>query len=106
MQSIDLGFSGKHLIAMQGPFSREMNLALLHQTEAKYFVTKESGKNGGFAEKLEAAEQAGAVLLVIGRPIEEGLSVEEAEQKRCLCIVHSYAFIVETEKERQQQVLD
>lgn len=81
MQSIDLGFSGKHLIAMQGPFSREMNLALLHQTEAKYFVTKESGKNGGFAEKLEAAEQAGAVLLVIGRPIEEGLSVEEAEQE-------------------------
>ena len=75
MQSIDLGFSGKHLIAMQGPFSREMNLALLHQTEAKYFVTKESGKNGGFAEKLEAAEQAGAVLLVIGRPIEEGLSL-------------------------------
>ena len=56
-------------------------LILLHQTEAKYFVTKESGKNGGFAEKLEAAEQAGAVLLVIGRPIEEGLSVEEAEQE-------------------------
>ena len=81
MQSIDLGFTGSHLIAMQGPFSREMNLALLHQTEAKYFVTKESGKNGGFAEKLEAAEQAGAVLLVIGRPIEEGLSVEEAEQE-------------------------
>ena len=44
-------------------------------------MTKESGKNGGFAEKLEAAEQAGAVLLVIGRPIEEGLSVEEAEQE-------------------------
>ena len=81
MQSIDLGFSGKHLIAMQGPFSREMNLALLHQTEAKYLVKKESGKNGGFAEKLEAAEQAGAVLLVIGRPIEEGLSGEEAEQE-------------------------
>ena len=81
MQSIELGFSGKHLIAMQGPFSMEMNLALLHQTEAKYFVTKESGKNGGFAEKLEAAEQAGAVLLVIGRPAEEGVSVEEAEQE-------------------------
>ena len=81
MQSIELGFSGKHLIAMQA-FSREMNLALLHRTEAKYFVTKESGKNGGFAEKLEAAEQAGAVLLTWWRrPIEEGLSVEEAEQE-------------------------
>lgn len=81
MQSIDLGFTGSHLIAMQGPFSMEMNLALLHQTEAKYFVTKESGKNGGFAEKLEAARQSDAVLLVIGRPGEEGVSVEEAEQE-------------------------
>ena len=81
MQSIELGFSGKHLIAMQGSFSMEMNLALLHQTEAKYFVTKESGKNGGFTEKLEAARQSGAVLLVIGRPAEEGVSVEEAEQE-------------------------
>lgn len=80
-QSIDLGFTGSHLIAMQGPFSMEMNLALLHQTEAKYFVTKESGKNGGFAEKLEAARQSGAILLVIGKPEEEGVSVEEAEQE-------------------------
>lgn len=80
-QSIDLGFSGNHLIAMQGPFSLEMNLALLHQTQAKYFVTKESGKNGGFDEKLEAAEKAGAVLVVIGRPQEQGLCVEEVCEK-------------------------
>lgn len=75
--SVELGFTGKHLIAMQGPFSVEMNLAVLHQTEAKYFVTKESGTAGGFEEKVLAAEQAGAVLVVIGRPQEEGLSVEE-----------------------------
>ena len=66
-ESIRLGFRGRHLIAMQGPFSAEMNLALLHQTEARYFVTKESGKAGGFGEKLEAAKAAGAVLVAVAR---------------------------------------
>ena len=54
-ESVRLGFEGSHLIAMQGPFSTEMNLALLRQTEAAYFVTKETGRAGGFHEKLEAA---------------------------------------------------
>ena len=76
-ESVRLGCEGKHLIAMQGPFSEEMNLALLHQTRARYFVTKESGKAGGFEEKLKAAKNAGAVLIVIGRPQEIGRSVQE-----------------------------
>jgi precorrin-6A/cobalt-precorrin-6A reductase len=79
-ESVKLGFEGRHLIAMQGPFSAEMNTALLHQTEARYFVTKESGRNGGFAEKAEAAERAGAVLVVIGRPKEEGESLEAVKK--------------------------
>ena len=54
-KSMELGFDGKHLIAMQGPFSKELNVAMLRQTEADYFVTKESGKTGGFEEKYEAA---------------------------------------------------
>lgn len=78
-ESCALGFEGKHLIAMQGPFSREMNVALLHHTAASYFVTKESGKAGGFPEKLEAAAEAGAVLVVIGRPKETGMTLEEVQ---------------------------
>ena len=74
-----LGFEGKHLIAMQGPFSRELNAALLRHTDAKWFVTKESGKAGGFSEKADAAKEAGAKLVVIGRPVEEGLSLEEVK---------------------------
>ncbi len=66
----ELGFDAGHLIAMQGPFSLEMNVAMLRQTGAKILVTKESGKNGGFGEKEEAAREAGARLLVIGRPSE------------------------------------
>lgn len=76
-KAISLGFEGSHLIAMQGPFSEEMNLALLKQTRAEWFVTKESGKIGGFGEKVWAAKQSGATLVVIGRPKEEGMTVEE-----------------------------
>lgn len=77
-ESISLGFEGKHLIAMQGPFSKEMNQATLQQVGAKYFVTKESGKAGGFAEKAEAAEKAEVTLVVVGRPKEnEGMLMRE-----------------------------
>lgn len=67
----ELGFDAGHLIAMQGPFSLEMNRAMLRQTGAKILVTKESGKNGGFEEKVQAVREADAHLLVIGRPSEE-----------------------------------
>lgn len=78
-ESCALGFEGRHLIAMQGPFSKEMNTALLRYTAASYFVTKESGKAGGFPEKLEAAAEAGAVLVVIGRPKEAGMTLKEVQ---------------------------
>ena len=73
-----LGFQGKHLICMQGPFSREINEAMLRQTQARYLVTKDTGAAGGFPEKVSAAEAAGCRLVIIGRPLqEEGISLEE-----------------------------
>lgn len=79
-ESVKLGFQGSHLFAMQGPFSKEMNLALLHQTKAAYFVTKDAGQAGGFEEKLEASEAAGAVLVVVGRPQESGEDLESVKK--------------------------
>lgn len=77
-QCQSLGFQGQHLICMQGPFSREMNTAMLRQFEASWLVTKESGREGGFGKKLAAAQEAGARVVLIGRPPEqEGISVEE-----------------------------
>lgn len=67
----ELGFEGSHLMAMQGPFSKEMNLALLKQWDIRTMVTKESGDAGGFLNKFHAAELAGAQTVVIGRPIEQ-----------------------------------
>lgn len=75
-KSLNCGFEGRHLIAMQGPFSKEMNIAMLHAIDAAYMVTKESGQPGGFEEKLEAAKEADTKLVVIGRPKETGESVE------------------------------
>lgn len=80
----ELGFEGRNLICMQGPFSRELNRAMLLQYECKYLVTKMSGNAGGFLEKVQAAEDCGCKLILIGRPLsEEGISVKEA--KRLLC---------------------
>lgn len=74
----ELGFQGKHLICMQGPFSQELNAAMLRQTKARYLVTKDTGAAGGFPEKVSAAEAAGCRLVIIGRPLrEEGMSLEE-----------------------------
>ena len=66
-----LGFSGKNLICMQGPFTEELNTALIHQFHISYVLTKNSGANGGFAEKIKSAEQTNTTLVVIGRPAEQ-----------------------------------
>ena len=71
-----LGFCGKNLICMQGPFSEELNVAMLKQCKASYLVTKESGKAGGTPEKIRAARKAGAKVILIGRP-EEAAAEEE-----------------------------
>ena len=61
---------------MQGPFSEELNAAMLRSVSARYLVTKESGDVGGFAAKAAAAQQTGAVLVVVGRPpSREGMSL-------------------------------
>lgn len=73
-----LGIEGKHLLCMQGPFSREMNIALIHQFDIAWMVSKESGRAGGFLEKYQAAKETGCKMIVIGRPKEEqGVELEK-----------------------------
>jgi precorrin-6x reductase len=68
---LSCGFKSSHIIAMHGPFSKELNVAIMRQFDIKTLVTKDGGKPGGFSEKLEAARELGAELIVIGRPAEE-----------------------------------
>lgn len=76
--SMDVGIASERIIAMQGPFDEEMNLALLHRTNAKYLVTKDTGESGGYGAKIAAAKKAGVQCVIIGRPRERsGLGLDE-----------------------------
>lgn len=73
----EYGFSGKNLICAQGPFSEDTNYATLRQIDAKYIVTKDSGTAGGYEDKVRAAMRAGATVVLIERPKEEGHTFDE-----------------------------
>jgi precorrin-6A/cobalt-precorrin-6A reductase len=64
----ELGIEQKNIIAMQGPFTREMNGALYRQYGTTLMVTKESGKIGSVDEKVETALELGIEVLLISRP--------------------------------------
>ena len=66
------GIPHRNIIAMQGPFTLELNLALMQQFHIRYLVTKDGGSAGGFAEKAQAAAQSEATLVVLRRPEECG----------------------------------
>ena len=57
---------------------------MLRSIGAQYLVTKDGGAPGGFEEKEAAAKNAGARLVVIGRPPEEeGLSLSKTISALC-----------------------
>ncbi len=79
------GIEASHIIAMQGPFSYDLNRALLMQYEIKHMLTKDSGEAGGFGEKIRAASGLGVRCHVLARPHNtkagEGMSVYEVYEK-------------------------
>lgn len=80
----ELGFQGENLICMQGPFSRELNVAMLKAKKAGYLVTKVTGRAGGYEEKIEAAREAGCVCVIVGRPeTEEGMGFYQCKGELC-----------------------
>lgn len=64
----DLGMKAKNIIAIQGPFSYEMNLAMIKDYKADVMVTKNSGLIGGSDTKLKAAMDANISVIVIDKP--------------------------------------
>ena len=77
------GLMGSQVIAMQGPFSTELNLAFIKETKAQILVMKEGGRSGGEAERIEAAKMAGIPCYIIQRPTEpwEGESLSEVREE-------------------------
>lgn len=68
---MEQGIQGKQILALQGPFSEELNEAILRQYQIRCLVTKKSGRAGGYEEKLEAARKAGIPVFVVGQASEE-----------------------------------
>lgn len=98
-QCKELGLAGKQIICMQGPFSAELNAAMLKQLEASYLLTKDTGKTGGFPQKLQGAEMAGAKAVVLRRPKEaEGYSLKEL-------LAHFGSPVPEEEKQNRRVTL-
>lgn len=64
----DAGLEGRQIIAMQGPFSKEINEATIRDYGIRHLVTKESGVIGGVDTKLEAAVEVGISVHMIKRP--------------------------------------
>ncbi len=74
-----------NIIAMMGPFTEEQNIEMMRGYDI--LVTKESGKNGGFAEKISAAKKLGMKIVIIKRPeYENGITIEELERNYDLYI--------------------
>lgn len=95
---LELGYAGSHIIAMQGPFTRACNAALMQQYEIRWMVTKASGAPGGFADKIAAAKDAGAKVMVIGRPRQEqGMDMKQVQQ---MLMQRLYLSVQEKEEER------
>ena len=64
----EAGLLGKQIIAMQGPFSKEMNVVLIKEIGASVILTKESGATGGLDEKILAARECGIKVVMVRSP--------------------------------------
>lgn len=70
--------AGKHILALQGPFSTQLNEALIDQYDIKCLVTKKSGAAGGWNEKIVAAKNKGIPVFVVGQSVrDDGMSFDE-----------------------------
>ena len=76
-----LGLRHRNILALQGPFTREMNEAMLAQYHIAWLVTKDGGGPGGYEEKIAAARAKGAGVVLIRRPEENGVSLEDLQRE-------------------------
>jgi len=72
----------KNIVGVLGPFTKEYNRIMFNEYKADYVVTKDSGKQGGTIEKLEACKELGIVPIIIGREDEDGTGDIDLIEKR------------------------
>lgn len=67
---VRLGVEPRNIVAAWPPYSADFNRACLRKVGASVIVTKDSGREGGLMEKLEAANAEGVRTIVVQRPHE------------------------------------
>lgn len=67
-QCAELGFGVGEIFALCGPFSAEFNAAFYRQCRVEVVITKASGAEGGYQQKVQPALDAGIPCIVIARP--------------------------------------
>lgn len=68
-ECLELGFQPRDIVALQGPFSHELNKALFKEFGTEVVVSKNSGQIGGSDTKFSAARELGLPLVIIDRPV-------------------------------------
>lgn len=65
----------KNIIAMQGPFTEAMNIAMIEQLKIKYLITKKAGDTGGEREKVSACDKTEVEIIYLEK--------KEIQYKNC-----------------------
>lgn len=63
----------RDIVACLGPFSKELNKAMLKEYSVDYCLMKDSGNAGGTMEKILACRELNITPIIIGREEEEGI---------------------------------
>ncbi len=75
-----LGLNVGNIIAMQGPFPKNMNIEIIKMYDIDILVTKDSGDIGGTLNKLEAAKQCGCKVILVKRPTVDYQNIFESKE--------------------------
>jgi precorrin-6A/cobalt-precorrin-6A reductase len=67
-QALAAGLASDRLLCLRPPFSRDFNRAILREYRIDVLVTKASGREGGVEEKVLAAGDVGAEVVMVRRP--------------------------------------
>ncbi|HYE11782.1 MAG TPA: precorrin-6A reductase [Patescibacteria group bacterium] len=78
-ECVDNKVKMEDIVAILGPVSEAMNYTMFKEFKADYVIMKDSGKEGGTLEKIQACKRLGIMPVVIGRQASEA-GVESIEE--------------------------
>lgn len=67
-KTLENGLPAENIIAMQGTYSKELNMALMKEYNVSAIITKESGESGGAETKINAAIELEIPVILVMRP--------------------------------------